>query len=170
MTQEIGRIIISPVVRSGTLGRDAVYCSTEFVFAAERRRRKHLFDYPVFLDRWVRHTARWGSQYAIQNFRSSVPIKIYLIHWCQQFKVIQSHFVHPTHITRLPVLALIMKVVIYERPVMKVAVFELLLFEKGDSVILEFYTAKRKVKDNVGHKGRNATKSSCIAAGTCNSR
>ena len=35
---------------------------------------------------------------------------------------------------------------------MKVAVFELQLFEKGDSVILEFYTANRKVKDNVGMK------------------
>ena len=100
--------------------------------AAERRRRKHLFEYPVFLDRWVRHTARWGSQYAIQNFRSSISITIYLIHWCQQFKVIQRHFAHPTHITRLPVLALIMKVVIYECPVMKVAVFELLLLRKAN--------------------------------------
>ena len=45
-----------------------------------------------------------------------------------------------------------MKVVIFECPVMKVAVFGLLLFEKGDSVILEFYTANRKVKDNVGMK------------------
>jgi hypothetical protein len=51
---------------------------------------------------------------------------------CQQFKAIQRHFAHPTHITRLPVLALIMKVVIYECPVMKVAVFELLLLRKAN--------------------------------------
>jgi len=57
-----------------------------------------------------------------------------------------------------------MKVVIFECPVMKVAVFGLLLFEKGDSVILEFYTANRKVKDNVGHGIKEETPQSPAAS------
>lgn len=44
----IGQIIESPVVRSGTLGRDAVYCSTEFVFGGRKTEKKTSFCTPSF--------------------------------------------------------------------------------------------------------------------------